>query len=169
MKLRTRRFRRGLSLVEVMLATSIAATLLTATGAAWVASTNAVEINDRTATGLRAVSTSLLQITNAIRRCQACQVYSDHIDLITFDNHNYSYYYVSSSQQLQFVDKDVTPNTVYPMSGNVTGVTFNYDTAPNPQTQVSCVVHVSISVTVSINSCPFTLSAGAAPRSNINY
>jgi type II secretory pathway pseudopilin PulG len=158
-----------MSLVEVMIATTIAAVLLTATGTAWVASTNAVEINDRTATGLRAASTSLLQMTTAIRRCQAVQTYSDHIDLITFDGHSYSYYYVAALQQLQFVDKDVTPNTVYPITNNVTAVTITSDTAPNPQTQVTCVVHVSINLTLKINNCPFTLCGGAAPRCNINY
>jgi prepilin-type N-terminal cleavage/methylation domain-containing protein len=169
MKAKRHRLPSGMSLVEVLIATSIASVLLVSTAAAWVASTNAVEINDRTATGLRSASTSLLQMTTAIRRCQAVQTYSDHIDLITFDGHSYSYYYVASAQQLQFVDKDVTPNTVYPITNNVTAVTITSDTAPNPQTQVSCVVHVSINMTLNINNCPFTLCGGAAPRVNINY
>jgi len=71
---------------------------------------SAVEINDRTARNLQAASVAMLQMTTEVRRCQACQVYSDHVDLITFDGHNYSYQYVPASKQLQFVNKDVTPN-----------------------------------------------------------
>src|SRR5947209_4849420 len=105
--LTNRRLRRGLSLIEVMISTAIAATLLVATGMAWVASTNAVEINDRTARGLQGGSTAVLQMTSAIRRCQAAQVYSDHVDLVTFDGHAYTYQYSAAAQQLQFVNNDV--------------------------------------------------------------
>jgi prepilin-type N-terminal cleavage/methylation domain-containing protein len=166
---KTRRVRRGLSLIEVMISTAIAATLLVATGMAWVASTNAVEINDRTARGLQSGSTAVLQMTSAIRRCQAAQVYSDHVDLVTFDGHKYTYQYSSAAQQLQFVNKDVTPNVMHPLASNVTACTFGCDTAPNPQTQVLCVVHVSVNITINIGSCPFTLCGSAAPRVNINY
>ena len=165
----SRRLRRGLSLVEVMISTAIASTLLVATGMAWVASTNAVEINDRTARGLQSGSTAILQVTSAVRRCQAAQVYSDHVDLVTFDGHNYTYQYSASAQQLQFVNRDVTPNVMHPMASNVTACTFGCDTAPNPLTQVLCVVHVSINMTINIGNCPFTLCGSAAPRVNINY
>jgi prepilin-type N-terminal cleavage/methylation domain-containing protein len=164
-----RRFRRGLSLVEVMITTAIAGTLLVATGMAWVASTNAVEINDRTARNLQAGSVSMLQMTNEIRRCQAVNVASDHVDLITFDAHQYTYQYVAAAKQLQFVNKDVTPNVTHVLAYNVTGCTFACDTAPNPLTQVTCVVHVSIQMTVNPGNAPFTLCGSAAPRVNINY
>jgi prepilin-type N-terminal cleavage/methylation domain-containing protein len=164
-----RRVRRGLSLVEVMITTAIAGTLLVATGMAWVASTNAVEVNDRTARNLQAASVAMLQMTNEFRRCQAVQVYSDHVDLITFDGHNYSYQYVPALKQLQFVNKDVTPNVTHVLANNVTGLTFGCDTAANPLTQVTCVVHVSVQMTVDPGNCPFTLCGSAAPRVNINY
>lgn len=168
----SRRFkvrRRGLSLVEVVISTAIAAALLTATGMAWVGSTNAVEVNDRMARGLQSGSTAVLQMTNAIRRCQSVTVASDHVDVVTYDGHNYTYQYDSASKQLWMINKDVTPNVTYPMAYDVTSCTFGADMAANPQTQVMCVVHVSFNFTISYNNCPFTLCGSAAPRVNINY
>lgn len=167
---RLRRTRRlGLSLVEVMISTAIAATLLLAAGGAFIASTSAIENNDRFFTAAQAARVSMTQMMSTFRRCQAVQVYSDHADVITFDGHNNTYKYVASLQQLQLITNDFPQNPPYVLARNISAATFTSDLAPNPQTQIMDVARVAVSLTVIVNNNQVLLSGAAAPRFNVTY
>ena len=165
-----RRFcRRGLSLVEVMISTSIAAVLLTAAGAAYSASTKAIEYNDQFFTAAQAARVSMGQMMSAFRRCQAVQIYSDHADVITFDGHNRTYKYDPTAKQLLLVNNDMPGTPPYVLARNVAAATFNSDMAPNPQTQILAVVRVAVSLTIMVNTNQILLNGAAAPRCNVTY
>jgi prepilin-type N-terminal cleavage/methylation domain-containing protein len=169
---KSRSRRRGMSLVEVLISTTITSLLLTATAGAWKASTNAIDINDKMARSLQAGRIAILQMTNEFRRAQVIDnvhATSTCVPVITFDNHTYNYNYDATKKQLQLIDTSVTPNNVRVLASNVTSCSFGWDMAPNPATQVLCVVHLSITLTIDAGSCPVTLSGSAAPRVNINY
>ena len=164
--------RRGMSLVEVLISTAITSMLLTASAAAWKASTNAISINDKMARSLQAGRIAILQMTNEFRRAQVIDnthATSTTVPVITFDNQTLTYNYDATKKQLQVINTGVTPNTTRVVASNVTSATFGWDMAPNPQTQVQSVVHLAITLTIDAGNCPVTLSGSAAPRVNINY
>lgn len=168
----TRSRRRGMSLVEVLISTAITSMLLTASGAAYKASTNAIEINDKMARSLQAGRIAILQMTNEFRRAQvidSAHATSFNVPVITFDNHTYTYNYDAHLKQLQLIDTGVSPNNVRVVANNVTSCQFGWDMAANPATQILSVVHLSITLTIDAGNAPVTLSGSAAPRVNINY
>lgn len=167
LKRRTRRW--GLSLVEVMISTSIAAMLLTAAGAAYSASTKAIQYNDQFFTASQAARVSMTQMMSAFRRCQSIQIYSDHADVITFDGHSRTYSYDSAAKQLKLVANDVSGTPSFVLARNITAATFNADMAPNPQTQILSVAQVAISLTINVNNNQMLLCGAAAPRINVTY
>jgi len=67
---RTHLRRRGLGLVELMVALAIAAALLTATGVALSAATDAYQINQQQAILLQSTRTTMNRMLTTIRRCQ---------------------------------------------------------------------------------------------------
>jgi hypothetical protein len=111
----------------------------------------------------------MTQMMAAFRRCQALQVFGDHVDLITFDGHNRTYKYVSASQQLQLITNDIPANAPFVLANNVTAATFTADMTPNPQTQILDVGRVSLSLTVNVNNNVQLLTGSAAPRFNVTY
>ncbi len=164
---RTRRL--GLSLVEVMISTSIAAILLTATGAAFSASTKAIQYNDQFFTASQGARVSMTQMMSAFRRCQAVQIYGDHADVITFDGHSRTYRYDPAAKQLLLITNDIVANPPFVLARNISAATFNADMAPNPQTQILAVARVAVSLTVSVNNNQMLLCGAAAPRFNVTY
>ncbi len=164
---RTRRL--GLSLVEVMISTSITAILLTAAGAAFSASTKAIQYNDQFFTATQGARVGMTQMMSAFRRCQAIQVYSDHADVVTFDGHSRTYRYDPMAKQLLLITNDIAANPPFVLARNINAATFNADMAPNPQTQILAVVRVAVSLTVNVNNNQVLLSGAASPRCNVTY
>ena len=158
----------GLSLVEVLISTAILASLMVATGGAWVASTNAIEVNDAMSQASQSARIGLGQMLCEIRRCHSLQAFSDHIDLISFDNHQFTYQYSSTQQQLQMINNDSAPVT-HVLARNVTAASFAADMAPDPDTQALVAVHVSVNVTIRLKGNVVALSGSAAPRVNVHY
>lgn len=121
---------RGLSLFEVLLATALAATLLTAVGIALTSMLNSIRENDTFTRGQQAGRVALNSITNRVRRSR--EVYlgpsathpliagSASVNEITllvpeydaasdrYVDHIYRFYYDSAKQQLQ-LSKDDAP------------------------------------------------------------
>src|SRR5213083_3082890 len=78
----SRRARFGLSLVEVMISLAITSFLLVAVAAAYSASADAVEMNDRFFRATQAGRVTMNQLLTEIRRADSVQVFTDHIDVI---------------------------------------------------------------------------------------
>src|SRR5205085_1130645 len=74
------RRRRGLSIIEVMISLTISAFLLVAVAAAYSASADAVEMNDKFFRATQAGRVTMNQVLTEIRRADAVQVFTDHID-----------------------------------------------------------------------------------------
>jgi type II secretory pathway pseudopilin PulG len=167
----TRRFRLGLSLVEVMISTAIAATLLVAAGSAWSASCRSVEINDQFFRATQSARVAMLQMLTEIRRTTgvANDGLGDHVDLFTFNGKHYRYQYSSALQQLQLLDETPATPVIYVLARNVTSASFAAEMAPNPTTQISCAIHVTVTITIGISTSNITLTGSAAPRINVHY
>jgi prepilin-type N-terminal cleavage/methylation domain-containing protein len=159
--------RYGLSLVEVMISTALSAILLTAAGAAYSASTMAIENNDRFFTASQGARVAIGQMMAACRRAQSAPkmaVTATSARLTTFDGHDRTYQYNSAAQQLQMVDNNAAGTPMYILARNVTAATFNADLDAG-----SNVLRISISVTVNVNGNQILLTGAAAPRGNVVY
>jgi type II secretory pathway pseudopilin PulG len=162
--------RHAMGLVEAMISLSITSMLLVAVAAAFSASSAAISNNDRFFRASQAARVSMNQIQTAIRRCQACQIPStSQIDLITFDSKNRSYMYSSGDKKLKLVTNDITSDPDYTLASNVTSASFVADSEPDPNTGVSRVVRVTITLVVKVGNDEIRLSGSAVPRRAVVY
>ncbi len=166
LKRQTSRVRRrpGLSMVEALVSLAISALLLTAVAAAFSASSSAIENNDQFFRATQAGRISLAHMITEIRRCTSLAVYSDHIDLTTDDDVDYTFKYDSASQRLLLIANDQQGHPQYALAENVTSVTFDLGAAmPNN------VQPVAITVVVAVQNNQIRLAGSAVPRCEIRY
>lgn len=150
--------RRGLSLVEALLSLSISAMLLTAVGAAYRASAQAIEMNDQFFRATQAARVSINQVMAEVRKCQSGVVSSDSLELTTANGHIRTYTFDDTNDKLTItIDDGVTPVT-HTMAKNVQGIEFFTD----GQT-------ISMTVTVQIGSNQIILNGSALPRRTLVY
>ncbi len=162
--------RTGLGLVEGMISLAIVAMLLTAAGAAFCSSGQAIEVNDEF---FRASQAARVSINRMLTQCRKGTVLttstSDSLNFNTDLMQDVSYAYDSTNDQLLFVTNDVTTDPDYVLARNVTACTFSYVHGTNPATNADCIARVAISITVTVGNNSITLCGSAAPRAMIAF
>ena len=83
--------RRGITLIEAMISLAISTSLLTAVGAAFCSSSKAITVNDEFYRATQAARVTVNQIMTEVRRCTSINVFSDHIDMMTYASENRTY------------------------------------------------------------------------------
>lgn len=162
--------RRGLSLVEALISVGIAATLLTATAAAFVASSQAVSNNERTFRASRAARVSINHLTSEIRRASAVQlVDSNTLEVITPDLAIRRYQYNPTARELKVFTLDIPDDPDYVLAREVSSLVFAVDQAPDPDTNVMRVTRATVDLTVAAGDAVVRLSGAAAPRRSRTY
>ena len=174
----TRRRRRrttGLSLVEVMISLGIAAMLLTASAAAFHASSAVVQNNDEFARATQAARVSLHQILTQVRRGSVHLASGDHWLTVTMTpaagettGKNVTYRYVPASGQLVLVTNDDLTDRDYVLASNVSDMLFDVEPGTD-YTGAPCVANVTVMVRVRVGDNDVLLSGAAAPRKNLKY
>jgi prepilin-type N-terminal cleavage/methylation domain-containing protein len=154
-------FRRGLSLIEVMISLTICAMLLTAVAAAFTASSEVIENNDEFFRASQTARVALNQILSDIRQCDAVSfVNSKEVITLTMaadgvtvkHDNDYVYTYDSKSKTgtLRLIDKS-SANSSYPMyvlASRVTSLNFAVDTF----TDQNGIIHTSrVTVTIAVD------------------
>jgi hypothetical protein len=163
-----------LSLVEVMIAGSISALLLIAVAAAFRASAEAIEENDRFFSAAQAARVSLTRILTQVRRGVVDQAStSTSLHLITGGTapqggSDVTYNYDSANKQIILVTNNDLTDGDYALAQNVSNLTFSYDTGRDSQ-GLSCVSRVVAAITVQVGNNVVRLSGAAAPRRNLTY
>jgi prepilin-type N-terminal cleavage/methylation domain-containing protein len=170
---RTRR--RGLSLVEIMVALAITATLLTAAAVAFNASSAIVTANDEFFRATQAARVSMHQILTQVRRGSVNTAWNaTTLRLITAANDDGSgedditYSFVSADKKLKLITNDVLTDPDYVLASNVSDLKFGVEIGED-YTKAPCVVRVTVSITVRVGDNVVTLSGSAAPRRNLVY
>jgi Tfp pilus assembly protein PilW len=166
------KFRRGLSLPEIMIGLSITVLLLTASAAAFNASAQAVSMNDRFFRASQSSRVSLNQLMVEIRRSDAVSVNSTYIDVIrpaedlTPGEVFRRFTYDSANQKLtvQIFQAGNVGGPVRTLATNVTAVTFGPADMVKDANQAWVVVRVPVMVTVTVGENAITLNGAAAPR-----
>lgn len=162
--------RRGIGLIEAMISLALCAILLVAVATAYSASASAVETNDDFFRATHAARMSMLQVQTAIRRCDSCQVTSStQLDVITTAGTTRRYKYISASRELRLITVDVTTDPDYVLAKNVTAVSFVSDSENDPDTGLSRVVRVTLTLDVAIGKEQIHLAGSAVPRRTVVY
>ncbi|HEX8521866.1 MAG TPA: prepilin-type N-terminal cleavage/methylation domain-containing protein [Tepidisphaeraceae bacterium] len=166
----TQRLRRGLGLVEAMIALAIAAMLLSAVGVAFTASSAAITINDELS---RATQAARVSMERMLTQCRKGTVQTTStgtsLNFNTEKMQEVSYAYDSANQRLLYVTNYDTTDADYVLARNVTACTFSYVTGTNPATGKTCIARVAITITVTISENSVTLTGSAAPRAMISF
>ena len=150
--------RRGLSLVEVLIALAITATLLTAVSAAYVASAQAIEVNDQFFRASQAARVSVMRISSELRKCRSGTLYgSDTLEIITASGEKHTYAHDAANKKLTLT-LDLPVPRVHNLASNVEKCEF----FSNGKS-----VTVNIKITVGKNSV--ALNGSAIPRRAVEY
>ena len=172
---RSRRRRRGLSLVELMIGLAIAASLLTAAAVAFNASSQVVERNDAFFRATQAARISMHQILTQVRRGSVnLASTAQELRLITATteggggDEDVSYKYIPAEKKLLLVTHDIVDDPDYVLASNVAGLTFTVEPGQD-YTKAPCVVRVTVRIRVQVGDNDVTVSGSAAPRRNLVY
>lgn len=157
-RMKSKRRFHGLSLVEALMSLAISAMLLTAVGAAYRASAQAIEMNDQFFRASQAARVSINQIMAEVRRCQSGVVSSTSLELTTSTGAIRTYAFDDTTKQLKVTLHDDISPTTYAMAKNVESVEFLTD----GQT-------ISMTIAVQIGSNQILLNGSALPRRTLTY
>jgi len=153
--------RRGLTLVDATISLAICAMLLTAVAWAYSASSSAIERNDEFFRASNAARVSLQQILSEVRRCQTMSfnpATPERLNVVTAAGAEYTYRYDSASRTLLLVNNDDPTDLGHAMARDITALSFSGDSSS-----------ICLTLTVSINGTPVTLSGSAVPRRKVTY
>jgi prepilin-type N-terminal cleavage/methylation domain-containing protein len=166
-----RRFRAGMTLVEVLLSITISATLLVSAGAAYHAAGSAVETNDQFFRSSQQARVCMAQFVKEVRQAQKIlSVSATQVHLITTTGADHTWQYAAATAttpgQIQVIDNATgtshvsATNVGYASFGSKSGLIPNKTTWP---------VQVSFILQVKLGQNQVVLSGGAAPRQEIAY
>jgi type II secretory pathway pseudopilin PulG len=156
----SRRKHRGLSLVETMISLVITATLLTAVGAAYTGSVQAIQINDQFFRATQTARVSLNQLMAELRQCSVAEVHPTTLNVIPSTGQAKSYTYDAANQKLLLAVTNATTGvtTNYTLGSHITSLAFGGDGT-----------NVSITMTVTAGKNSITLGGSVVPRRTVVY
>ena len=155
---RAARRRRGLSLVEVLIALAITATLLTAVSAAYVASAQAIEVNDQFFRATQAARVSVTRISSELRKCRNGTLYgTDTLEIITAAGEKHTYKHDAANKKLTLTLDLPVPRT-HNLASNVEKCEF-YSNGKS----------VTVNITVGVGKNSVALNGSAIPRRAVAY
>lgn len=155
---RALRRRCGLSLIEVLISLAISATLLTAVSAAFVASSQAIEMNDQFFRASQAARVTVNRIASELRKCRSGTLYGeDTLELLTDTGEKHTYKYDAATQRLLLTIDEPTPRTHTLASSVVLAEFFSNGKS------------VSVNITVTVGKNSVSLNGSAIPRRAVEY
>jgi len=162
--------RRGLGLAEAMISLSIAAMLLTAAGAAFNASSMAIEENEKFFRVSQAARISMSRMLTQCRRGTVLTTSSStSLNFNTHDMKEISYVYDATNKQLLYVTNSNLTDPDYVLARDVSACSFQYVPGTNPATGQPCVARMAITLTITKGSNSLTLTGSAAPRAMLSF
>lgn len=170
--------RTGFTVIEVLMALAILATLLTAVAVAFDASVKNYHDNEALYKTLNTARAALLRITNDVRTAQAVATAgpdpgedpdTSQCSMITANGSDLTYRYDGAADTLYLTD-NVT-GASYVLCENVTAMTFERREADkvtdSGMLRVVCNVRITMTVTDDGGKMPQTLAAAAVVRRNL--
>lgn len=156
---------RGVTLVETLITVAISAALLTATAAAFVASSQAVTANERVFRASRGARVAVNHLATEVRKATAVALVDQNtLDVITTNDQIRRYQYSPTTGQLLVGDTGSATPTQYVLARDVSSFRFAADSEPDPHTNVLRVTRVTVDMTVSADNIDVHLTGSASPR-----
>ena len=159
----------GFTIVELLLALSIAAILLAGVATAINASFINYRENEDMFKAINSARQALLRITNDLRTADAADPNSpaNECSLITANGDDITYRYNNTDNKLYLITNDDSTDPDYVLCDNVTAMTFTKQTVvENSQTKVRS---VQLSITVARGNAERKISAAAVIRRNLSW
>lgn len=176
-----RRRRRGLSMVEALIALSICSALLVATGAAFTASASAVQNNTDFSKATQTARVTLNQMLVEIRRADSIQCASTTTAGAYFDvirpsgsllpnetSRRYAFDATNNQLTLTIFTTGATATT-YVLAHNITGASFGPPQIGTDANNASVVQRLPVTLTVKVGQNVITLSGAEGPRRALRY
>ena len=164
-RLHSKPARRGVTLIETLVTIAISAALLTATAAAFVASSQAVTANERVFRASRGARVAVNHLSSEIRKASAVDLVNQNtLDVITADSQIPRYEFFPDTGQVKVGTPNVTGAPQYVLARDVSAFSFAADEEPDPHTNVLRVTRVTVQMTVSADNIDVHLTGSAAPR-----
>jgi type II secretory pathway pseudopilin PulG len=158
---RVRRSRRsGLGMVELLVALSISALLLTGVAVAFVSAGKAVQINDEFTRATQSGRISINQIMMLARQCQTGTVTSTSLELKMPDATRKLYALDAVKHELQVTLLTNNPVEVHTLARNVKDLSFLTDPTGSS---------ISMTVTIEVGDNQIVLNGSALPRRLMKY
>jgi len=154
----TRRSKRGMSIIELLISLAICASLLTACAMAFTASSDAVRHNDQVFRAIQAARVSVNQIMTEPRRCQSGAVSATSMDLTLASGETRTYWLDSANRQLMATLHALPTPETHPMARNVSDLQFSTDGKT-----------ISMLITVTVGKNSVVLNGSAMPRRAVTY
>jgi prepilin-type N-terminal cleavage/methylation domain-containing protein len=161
--------KRGFTIVELLIALSIAALLLVAVAVAFNSSAANYQQNEDIFKAVNSARQALFRITSQLRTASAVDpnAPSNECTMITAAGEDITYRYNSSNKKLYLVTNYDLSDADYVLCDSVTAMSCTKDTVLNKDGYL-VVQNVQVSITVASNDIEKTISAAAAIRRNLN-
>lgn len=167
-QMRNNKCKPGFTLVELLIALSIAAMLLATIAVAFNASAINYQQNEDMFKAINSARQAMFRITSQLRTANAVDpnAPSNECTMFTASGENITYRYNSSDKKLYLVTNDDLFDADYVLCDNVTAM--NCTKTTEVVDAMTVVKSVQISLTVASNGVDKTISAAAAIRRNLN-
>jgi type II secretory pathway pseudopilin PulG len=164
-----RRPRTGLGLVEALISLAIASALLTAVAAAFSATVDAMEENDKFFQATHSGRIALHRILTQVRRGLVDENSTvSNVRLLTETGQDITYRYDSTDKQIEYITNTVTTDPDYVLARNMESCQFSIEMGTDHEGN-PCVARVSMVLTVKVGNNQLLLSGTAAPRRNFSF
>ena len=164
-----RKNKNGFTIIELLMALAILATLMAAVGLAFDASVTNYQANEGIYKTLNTARQALLRMTTDLRTANTVATEADdspnqnsQVSLITSGNDNITYRFDNTDDTLYY---DTTSSS-YVLCKNVTDMTFNRATVPSDPNAIRN-VRIILTVTDDLGEVTQTLAAGTVVRKNL--
>ena len=160
----------GFTIIELLMALVIMATLMAAVGLAFDASVKNYQANEGINKTLNTARQALLRMTADLRTADSVALDADdspnqssQVSLITKNGDNITYRFDSSDDTLYY-DDNISSNS-YVLCKNVTTLTFNRTPHPDDSSRIRS-VRIILTVTDDLGEVTQTLATGTVVRKN---
>lgn len=170
-QLKLRKYRAGMTLVELLMSLAISATLLVAAAGAYNAAGAAIETNDQFFRSSQQARVCMGNFVKEVRQAQkVLSVSSTQVHLIAANGHDRVWQYAAATSTTPGLIRviDNTASTSRIAASNVGYAAFNSKSGQIPN-KTTWPVQVSFILQVQLGLNQVVLSGGAAPRQEIPY
>ncbi len=167
--MKSKKYKSGFTIAELLIALVITAMLMVAVTFALSASMMSYRQNEDIFNAVNSARQALYRITTQLRTATAVDPNgpANECAFITADGQNITYSFNSGEGKLYLITNDITTDSDYVLCDNVSAMTFTREIRIDEES-VTFVASVQVSMTVQVGDAERKVSAAAVVRRNLN-